>query len=157
MKRFQFRLDSVLKLRRAALDAARRDLARVSAEMEIARAEAEAARAIAERAASELESRTRCGVRAGEFSARSHALTRQLELRHAAAQRLRDALGRVAGAREEVTRAHIEVRSLEILRDRALEAHRAEERRLEQNDLDERAGQRRARVSRAPHLSGASR
>ena len=148
MKGFRFRLDSVLRLRGHELDARLRDLATANAELARARRTLGAAQKQSRRASQRLMDRAGEGIGAGDFElaeralvcARAHVKQYREAVRRAEAE-AEDSRARVAAARTRV-------RALEILRERALRAHRERELKQEQAVLDEIAGQRSGRTGR---------
>jgi flagellar export protein FliJ len=142
MKRFRFRLDTVLKVRRHELTLKRTDLSRAQAEV---RRLAEWLVELGKRAQQgsiQLYERARAGMSAGEFAAGYRGAT-------AIHQTIGDARTEEAAARVEVDRrregvldAHARVRTLEKLRERAQLEYSQHASRIEQAELDEIAARR---------------
>lgn len=156
MKRFAFRLESVLKFRRFELEECQRDLALVLKQLaEVEHAIEQASVAASERAA-DFIARVRRGVASERLG------LAQLGIEQAFRSWRGDQVSRegvkiaVARAREEVTRAHTGVRALEKLRERAIERHRADCAREEVGNLDEVAGRMRSLGSRFVNSHGDS-
>lgn len=137
MKRFVFRLDSVLRLRAFELEKARVILAGAEAELRTRNEQLEAAARRAARGRALLDEEAgrgvdgeRLGLRAmGELLGRSDLVR---------ARRVRDDFQPVIDmARDEVRAAHTRVRSLELLREKQQEGHRRRALALEQAQLEE--------------------
>ncbi len=147
MRGFRFRLQPVLGLRQHELDARRRVLDRARVQEAAARRAVAVARNVAADADRELGRRLKEGLGADEVRAlregvaRLYAEVTRAELRQAS---LREKVGQL---RREALAAWARLRSLELLRGRALEAHREILERREQALQDELAGQRAYRRS----------
>lgn len=139
MKRFAFRLDSVLRVRRFELERARAQLAALESERlrreELARVEW--ARLVEGRKLLEAETREgadgeRLGLRADAVSAGRY--------RFAQAERaVAELTEPLAEARRRVRHAHARARSLERLREEAEQTHRREGLAAEQAEIEELA------------------
>ena len=139
MKRFEFRLESVLRLRRFELDRARALLA--SLERERAR-RAEAARVEQSRLAvgqTLLDEETAAGHDGERIALRADAVTAgRCRLGHAE-RRIEELEAPLAEARRRVAHAHARVRSLERLEEEAEARHRREGLAAEQAEIEELA------------------
>ena len=145
MKTFRFALAGLLRLRSFELDARRRELGEETEAWRGAVAERESGESAA-REGEEREARALAdGVDAQRAAAlRNHALARWSEADRAS-ERVEAASASVAASRERVKEAWRQLRVLEQLHRRALEAHRLETERRRQRDLDEVARSRRSR------------
>ncbi len=139
MKRFQFRLESVLRIRRFEFDRARTQLARL--EEERARREA-VVRGEADRLArgrSLLEAEVQQGAD-GETIALRHDAVTAGRYRVAQAERaVEEMLEPIAAARRRLHHARARVRSLERLEEEAAARHHREGLAAEQAELEELA------------------
>ena len=153
MKRFVFRLESVLRLREFELDKARTVLAGVEAERRARSARVDAATARAARGRALLDTDMqqgadgeRLGLRAmGEMLGRSELARARRELAEFEPV--------VELARAEMRAAHTRVRSLERLREKQEETHRQRGLALEQAQLEEITLLRLARAKTASAVS----
>lgn len=137
MKKFAFRLESVLKLRRFEFERKQRAFATARARVEGMEREHEAAGVdAAERAAGWIE-RARGGLDSQTVGLEQFGLERAFSGWREAGTRLEEAREVAEQARVELTGAATRVRTLETLRERALERHRAEALREEIRELDE--------------------
>ncbi len=148
MRRFQFRLDSVLRLRSHELRMRRREMALALSDLETIEAgierdrcqaaEASAAylRAAKQGAASERLGIYQIGVEQAFWSWRRNEQSRS------------EAMEVLEIARQKVAEVHTGVRAMELLREKAQEAHRAEELKEELRELDEVAGRSRSLTQR---------
>ncbi len=142
MKRFRFRLDPVLSVRRHTLEQKRLALAWTRQERDRLAARLETGRERLARESEHICDRMRAGMKAGEWQEAQVGIDRlqQAIARDGAALAALDA--RVVEARSEVLEAHTGVRAIEVLRERALAAHRLEQERRLQAELDEVASRR---------------
>ncbi len=134
MKRFEFRLDGVLRVRRIREDAARGDVMRAN------HALAAADTLVAERAA-RYDTLTRP---TGPMTAETHArmmwsLEQAAAATSYAAARRATAAAAASTARAAWAQCRQDVRAIERLHERALTAHRTEVRRAEDRTADELA------------------
>lgn len=139
MKRFQFRLDPVLRVRRHRLDRQRVELA--SALAQLVRSEREEGALGRELREAEAALRTRLegGVDGASLALALDASGR-LRFRHRVCENARErAETDVAEARRRVAEAHRGVRALERLRERRRDEHQREAARREQHELEEAA------------------
>lgn len=137
MRRFQFRLEKLLKLRSQETDIARRLLAHAIGEAEMARQAEEAAQARLTARLDEVAERERRPMTIYDFGAlRTHVRALQGELAQAFAARV-EALERVDSCRERVLEARRRERALERLQERRREQYLEEVLRTEQRELDE--------------------
>jgi flagellar FliJ protein len=137
VRRFQFRLDPVLRVRTHELERRRTELRAAEARAREAAEELRTARARAEARASELGARSREGLRAGELELAQRGARRLYQQVRAGERALAAAEARGPRARGQVREAHGRVRALELLRERALAAWVREGQRREQAELDE--------------------
>lgn len=148
MKAFQFRLDPLLRLRRHRFDSHRRELeaARRRA-FEIAD-EVRRVRNQAQSAQRSLSERASLGVSAPTFGMVQQGTMALFGRVRGLEREAREASARVAAVRKRVIDAQREMRVVETLRERAHEAHRKENARVEQLQLDELAARHRGRSTR---------
>lgn len=142
MKRFQFRLDPLLKLRNHELDQCRMHLGRARADLESALRKTEQVRENAREGASLVSRWEKQGVTPPELAAGQAGtfdLYRLIETSEAAEVVVRDV---VVQATARVIEARTRLETIETLEERALTEHRAEALRTEQEELDEVAGRR---------------
>lgn len=147
MKRFRFRLDPLLRLRNHELDQCRMQLGRAQSEVERALDRTKKVRVNAQEGSALISRWAQQGVTAPELAAGqlgTFDLYREIKSCEAGEAVVREA---VSQARERVVEARTRVRTVEILKERALAEHRAEASRVEQAELDELAG-RLARTTR---------
>ena len=154
MKRFAFRLESVLKLRRHELETRQRTLAlALSGLADVERTTESASIAASERAA-EFSASAKDGVssqRLGFFQLAVENAFRSW--RNSRVSVLAEQMV-VTQAREEVVRSHTDVRAIEKLRERAVERYDADCAREEMGLLDEVAGRTRSLAERLSKLPG---
>lgn len=135
--RFRFRLESLLKLRHSLEQAAQRTLARALAVRDQAQAQLAEQRLLH---AATVEARRTPQGQAVDLE-RWRAIERFLLVLErrlaAAAEHLRLAEARVAGARQELLKAHRDHLMLVRLRERRQEQHAQEQLREEARDMDE--------------------
>lgn len=144
MKRFVFRLESVLRLRRHELDRARRRLAEVEAETTRRRTRVDEARTRLAAGQRLLEADAAAGVDGDRLGLRAQGvILGRLDLGRAE-RALADLMPVLEAARAAVREAHARVESLDRLRERRAEAHRRENEAIEQAMLEDLALQRRA-------------
>jgi len=136
MRAFVFRAQAALDLRRTRDEAAQRDLAAANAAVQRAEQEWLAAVAAWKDANAQAVDEQRRGTGLATQMWYRNWIVRQQRVmasrRDTVAERRRDA----DGARERATKAHIDVRVLENLRERQWRAYTDEERRAEQKDMD---------------------
>lgn len=146
MKRFRFRLGSVLRVRRIERDRARAALAASVARCRGLEAECARERAATAGAIDGLARALGAGLRGRDVAIAAMGADHGVREGERAALELARERARERELRGELVAAEARVRGLERLRERALEAHRAEVARAEQSALDEAAGfARRAR------------
>ncbi len=144
MKKFAFRLEAVLKLRRHEYDRKQRAYLTARNRVEgMARDHEAAGVDAAERAAAWI-GRARGGVASERVGIEQLGIERAFVGWREAGSRLEEARGVAEQARVELTGAATRVRALETLRERALEKHRAEALREEIRELDEIASRKTA-------------
>lgn len=140
VKKFRFRFEAVQRQRSAVLDAATAEMAEVMTRRELA------ASLLAERRHA-LDTLTAEGPRPGRPFDPRHEMVRQRHLgalreeirrREVQVKRLDEVL---AEARAKVAEAHRALRAIEILEERDRDAWRAEARKEEQREIDERNAQ----------------
>jgi len=152
-RRFRFRLESLLRLRRSLEENAQRGLARALAQLDQARTRL--ARLRQDRTEA-LESRSLAPGQAVDLE-RWRAVERwvlALERRIViAGEDLKEAEARVAAARQELVRAHRARLMLERLKERRQEQHAIEQLREEAREMDEMAV---LRYRHSPALPGAA-
>jgi flagellar protein FliJ len=146
MKRFQFRLDKVLELRKISEEQAQRRMA----DAERARTLQEQVLLEAENASLGQESAVRkqlsAGFKAGEaLLGHRYAIKLKRDVREEGDKLVR-VVEVVSDRRKELSEAARQKKSLEILRDKRKEEYLVEELRIEQNVLDDEAAQRLYRV-----------
>lgn len=142
MKRFVFRLASVLRLRRFELERLRTEHARLVAERR--RREAVVVEEIArvEKGRALLAAETRAGAAADRLALRADAQsTGRLRVAHAQ-ERVQELEEPLAEAMRRLQKAHARVRSLERLEEKAALEHRRVEEAAEQSALEELANTR---------------
>lgn len=152
MKRFSFRLDSVLKVRQFELDRATAALAEVEAERTARQAAVDQAEAQLEQGRQLLEADVAGGVD-GEYLAMRADGVAAGRFKCLLAQRsLNELAETLRVARERVARARVGVRSIERLREKREISHRQESLKLEQAEIEElaRASNRTATDEAAP-------
>ncbi len=137
MKKFAFRLESVLKLRRHEFDRKQRAYLAARARVEgIVREHEAKGTDAAERAAAWI-ARARKGVVSERVGLEQYGIERAFVGWRDAGDRLDEARAVAEQAQGELTHAATRVRALETLRERAQERHRAEALREEIRQLDE--------------------
>ena len=147
MKAFHFRLESVMKVRSFELERARQhwlelegERARRAARLEHLNEKLAEGRAL-------LDAEIAKGAEAEWLALRSDALAAaRFELMRTRLE-LEELMPRWEQAREAMRVARTRLKSLERMRETAVERHRGEALRLEQAELDELAGSRRAHAS----------
>jgi flagellar export protein FliJ len=147
MAKFTFRMATLLRLREAARDQRRAELAQayradelLQEQQQHAAREFEGLRDLQRRTAGPGRVNVDWLIESQRYELALRAQQRQL-------QRQRDALaGEIERRRLALVEANREVRSLELLRERQLEAHRHEESRRDIKRLDEIAQQRAIRA-----------
>lgn len=147
MKRFRFRLDPLLRLRNHELDQCRMQLGQALSEVERALERTKKVRRNAQEGSALIARWSQQGVTPPELAAGqlgTFDLYREIKSCEAGEAVVREA---VAQARSRVVEAQTRLRTVEILKERALAEHRAETMRVEQAELDEVAG-RLARATR---------
>lgn len=139
MKRFSFRLESVLRVRRFELDRARTELARLETErqrrQDVVRNEAACVvegQTLLAAEADQGADGERIAMRADAVTAGRYRLAR-------AERAVEDLAGSLTEARRRVHHARARVRSLERLEEEAAAAHERAERAAEQAELEELA------------------
>jgi len=146
MKKFQFRLEKVLDLRKMTEERAQKRMA----DAHSARALQEAQCDAAETALIQEENRLR-SERAGKFKAGDallgHRFGQHLRVQvHVQTEKLARAEELVGDRRRELAEASRQKKMLETLREKRLEDYVVEGIRLEQAVMDDEAGQRLARI-----------
>lgn len=137
MKRFQFRLERVLNLRKQQTDQARRALAAAIAEEDVARRAVETAHALLNARLVDIRHKERQGLTAYDFGLQRHHV-RVLQTELATAETgLAEAQAFTQHKRLELLAARRAERALERLRERRLEGYVAESFREEQKELDQ--------------------
>ncbi len=154
MKRFVFRLESVLKLRRHELESCQRDLGIAQGEYARVKRAMETASIAASERAADLIALGKEGVCAERFGLAQLGVEQAFRSWRRDEAQLEEVATVVERVRGEVTRAHTAVRALEKLRERALERHRAECAREEMRSLDEIAGRRQSLISQLATMRG---
>lgn len=155
MKRFVFRLERVLGIRRFELDRARIALAAVEAEAtRLANVAVEAERRLAE-GRRLLEEETALGAEGPQLALRARAVRAGRTQWLFARQNVEAFEPKRARAREEVRRCRARVESLENLRDRRADLHRKAALAADQTELEGLAIARYARSSGIALLLGA--
>jgi flagellar export protein FliJ len=150
VKRFRFRLDSVLRFRAHELDRRRLELKAAQVEARKSAEHLARARAAASSCAQALRARAAAGLTAAELvSARRGTAALYTEVLRAE-RGLRESAARAAAARARLIEARTRVQALERLRQRARDAYLGEFRRLEQVELDEVGGRMAADRRSAP-------
>jgi len=144
MKRFRFRLESVLRVRRIELDRARGEFAASAERSRMLGARADRERAEAERALAQIGEGAARGLAARDVALAAQAAEHGFQQRAATERALSEERKRGAELRRELIGAEARVRGLERLRERAFEDHRSEWLREQQRDLDEAARSLRA-------------
>lgn len=150
MKRFVFRLASVLRVREFELDRTRMRLAQLERERTRRAAVLEKTAHCLEKGRQLLQAETEAGADGERLALRAGGVTvgrMSLEQAHKA---LLDLEPPLTIAREQVREARTRVRSLERLRERQAEAHRLKSSSIEQAELEELALARIARTPRQP-------
>ena len=148
MKRFVFRLESVLKLRSFELDTCKRALGAALERTARVERKIDAASVLAAERAADFVAQTKIGVSAGREGLKLLRVEQAFrdwrinQLSLVEAQRL------VEEARLEATRAHTKVRAVEKLKERAFEKYEGEAAREEMRELDEVAGRTRSITAR---------
>ncbi len=156
MKRFSFRLDSVLKVRQFELDRAKAALAEVEAERAARQAAVDKADAQLEEGRQMLAADVVVGVD-GEYLAMRADGVAAGRFKCLIAQRSLNELAETLRiARERVARARVGVRSIERLREKREISHRQESLKLEQAEIEELA-RASARTATDEVASGATR
>lgn len=148
MKRFVFRLESVMKLRRFELDARKRELGAALERSARVERKIEDASKVAAECAADFVAATKQGVKAGRAGIQLLEVEQAFRDWRINQLSLLEAQRLVEEARVEVTRANTKVRALEKLRERALEKYQVETAREETRELDEVAGRTRSLTSR---------
>ena len=142
MKRFRFRLDTVLGVRRHELTLKRAELSRAQVEAQrIAKWLAQVGER-AEQGSTTLHALAQAGIPAGEFAAGYRGAAVLLRAIGEVRTRETEALAAVGRARQAVLQAHTRVRALEKLRERAQLEYNREAARIEQAEFDEIAARR---------------
>lgn len=137
MRRFQFRLESVLRHRRALLDESRRAFGRAQAEVAAIQDDIRRMRRSREEHQAAIRAGSR-GMLARADLIRLHTYVNTLWLRMIlAGRRLAEAMARAEEARRHMVKAHQNMRALEILEEKSLKAWQAEADREERNFLDD--------------------
>ncbi len=151
MRRFVFRLDAVLRLRRFELARARARLRVLQAEWSRREARVREAHARVGHGETILREAMQRGIDGRRLGLHAAGLASG-RFERAQAEANRDRLTPdLEAQRREVEQAHIRMRSLEKLSERRASVHAARERRLDQSELDELA------LSRAAHAIAMSR
>lgn len=150
MKRFVFRLESVLGFRRHELQRSRRTLGRALERIRSIEASREGALRAASESAADWIARARRGIASERMGLAQIGIEQAFSRWRHEGLRLEAARDEAQRARGEVVAAHTRVRALEKLRERALERHRLESLREEARELDEVAGRRRSLVEPLP-------
>ena len=151
MKRFVFRLESVLKLRRHELESCQRVLALALSGLVDVEQTADRASIAASELATEFSASAKGGVASERLRFTQFAVENAFQSwRKGQVSVLAEQMV-VADARKDVVKAHTNVRAIEKLRERAVERYRAEGAREEVALLDEVAGRTQSLVAR---LSG---
>lgn len=149
MKRFKFRLESVLRLRRFELDRARAGLASLERERAQREAAVRTERSRLETGQALLEEATAAGRDGERIAMRADAVTAgRFRLGHAK-RRCEELEAPIGEARRRVAHAHSRVRSLERLEEEAEATHRREGLAAEQAEIEELAIGRYARGRRS--------
>ncbi|MCP4039623.1 MAG: flagellar export protein FliJ [bacterium] len=148
MKRFVFRLESVLKLRRHELELCQRALGSAQERYKGIEQAMEAAGGAAAERAAEWIARARVGVVSERMRLSQFGVEQAYSVWREDQRRLEEARLVAEQMRHEVAQAHTRVRALEKLREHALERHRLESQREEARDLDEVASRRRPLATR---------
>ncbi|MFT5444755.1 MAG: flagellar export protein FliJ [Myxococcota bacterium] len=140
MKRFVFRLESVLKLRRFELERRQRSLAAALARSTRIEAAIEKAGIAAAECSADLLAKAKQGASSGRVGLAQLVVERAFQTWRADQRSLQEANAVMEVARVEMTEAHTKVRALEKLKERALVRHREQSAREETIALDEVAG-----------------
>lgn len=140
MKRFVFRLATVLRVRQHELQVERLALVRVQAVVSACERELERQRGAARRATEQLSKMALEGVRAGELGLAELAVRVAYQMVRVHEEALQEARKPLAVALVNVREAHARARSLELLRERALDEHERAMAQAEQAELDEIGG-----------------
>ena len=148
MKRFRFRLDPALRVRRFERDRAARELASRRRDAERLASAVDSVHAELEAIHGRVASGARDGVDAWRWRAAQAAVDAKAFAAARAHAALQDAEGAADAARDAWLAARRKVRSLEALRERALTRHRQDALREEQSVLDEIATTRSIRRRR---------
>lgn len=148
MKRFVFRLASILRLREFEFEQARARWAQLERERSARRAQVEESTERVARAQRRMADDVAAGSLGRELSLRARGLAVGRFLQAQAESRLEEMDEPCETARTQMIEAQVPVRSLERLRDKQAEAHRAAFLREEQALLDEQASLRAARSQR---------
>lgn len=148
MRSFRFRLESLRRLRRHALDRSVAHLGNARAERATRDAEAKGSHRELGAAGARVDAVLRRGVGADRLANRLQALEAQRRQAVQAEENRRAAEAREEAARAEAAQAHARLESLERLRSRRAEAWRAAQEREAQREIDELALQRHRRGSR---------
>ena len=156
MKRFSFRLDSVLKVRQFELDRAKVALAKVEAERASRQAAVDKAEAQLEQGRQLLTADVAVGVDGEYLSMRADGVAAGRFKCLIAQRSLNELAEKLRIARERVARARVGVRSIERLREKREISHRKESLKLEQAEIEELA-RASARTSTDEAVSGATR
>lgn len=155
MKRFRFRLETVLKVRQLELDRARAQLAAAEREMAVRTTKWRETRDRARRGEALLREETQQGADGERLALRALGeMMGRADLRRAerAILAFQPAL---TNARAIVQAAHTRLRSLERLKDKQQEAHRVAGLALEQAQLEEISMQRVARETTGARFDAA--
>lgn len=156
-KRFQFRLEPVLRVRKARRDEQRRMVAQHARALQLHR-----------EAIAELEGRVSATLTQARQTRVGAVIDVGLELQeqrwrlglrrriHMAMQQMNESTVSLANAREELARRTRDVKAVEKLRERRWNAHRLAEERTERRDADETAAQMYIRRAGGTSTSGAA-
>ena len=137
MRGFRFRLDAVLHVREHELERRRVTLGEVLTLEARARRRSDADTASLVEAERTFSARIERGSSGGEVASAARAVLRLAARSNARQGEVATLEAKVSASREAVRGAHARVRGLEILRMRALTAHRNELERRERIELDE--------------------
>ncbi|MDP6978844.1 MAG: flagellar FliJ family protein [Myxococcota bacterium] len=140
MKKFAFRLESVLKLRRHEFERKQRAYLAARSRVDGIVREHEAAETDAAERAAAWITRAREGVVSERVGLEQFGIERAFVGWRDAGERLEEARAVAQQANTELTHAATRVRALETLRERALERYRTDALREEIRQLDEIAG-----------------
>ncbi|MFQ5418359.1 MAG: flagellar FliJ family protein [Myxococcota bacterium] len=145
MRGFRFRMDPILRLRAAQLEARRAELQRESLRRDADQQAADSADERARISAAALEERLAAGTTAVMFRSEAGAQVMLRDASRRAAARVLESASNVSAARERVVEAWRRSRALETLRQRSLVRWQREGEKREQRATDEVAARRQAR------------